>query len=251
LSLVTRPVGWFVVKYVPLAGYVQFPWRMFLFAACTAPLCAPVAVDAFFPRAWARWLIAVGIAVVVIAVFAPQYGPSAPLVRVHIHSEPFLRSIETDYVTSMNEYLPKTVRRTVPRFGPVAHVVAGSADLLTQNRSAGSYSVSADVHEDAVLEFNAHWFPGWRAFVDGSLQPIGPGENTFDNGGLIRVRLPNGQHHVELVFRRTSVRLLCDLVSLFALVITLLLLGSSAFRRLRHARTRSAPDASVGAAPRR
>ena len=112
LALATRPVGWFVIKYIPLADYVQFPWRMFLFAACTAPLCAPAGVDASCRVALALARRA-ALALFAIVVIAPQYGPSAPLVRVHIHSPAYLRRLETDYVTSMNEYLPKTVKRTV------------------------------------------------------------------------------------------------------------------------------------------
>ena len=233
LLLSARPVGWFVIKYIPLASYVQFPWRMFLFSACTAPLAAPIAMEVFFVSERARWWAALIVAAVVVAVFAPQYGPSAPLVRVHINTEPFLRSITTDYVTSMNEYLPKTVTRTVPRFGDVVHVVAGSAALLAPDRSSGSYTVLAEVGVDAILEFNAHWFPGWRAFVDGAEQRIGPGQNGFDGGGLIRVHVNQGRHQVTLRYGRTRLRLWCDLISLAALLITLAAFLFAAIRRAK------------------
>ena len=233
LALATKPVGWFVIKYVPLAKYVQFPWRMFLFAACTAPLCAPMAVDAFFPSARGRWAVAAGVVVAVVAACAPQYGPSSPLVRIHVHAPPFLRSIETDYVTSMNEYLPKTVRRTVPRFGDVVHVIAGAARVVSESHRAGAYEAIVEADAPATLELNAHWFPGWRARVDGALHPIGPGHDGFDDGGLIRVRVPAGRHDVRIGFGRTPLRVVCDSISLAALFAALLLLGLGVRERLR------------------
>ena len=236
LLLATKPIGSAVVRNVPLANYVQFPWRMFLFAACLAPLCAPAGVDGFLAGSGARWLGAGAAIVATIALLAPQYGPSAPLVRSHLDVQRFLRGLDTDYVTSMNEYLPKTVRRTVPRFGEVVHVVAGRATTEAESRAPGRYQALVDAAEPATLEFNAHWFPGWSARVDGAAQPIGPGHGSFDDGGLIRVQVPPGRHQVTLAFGRTPLRLVCDLVSLSALLGVLALFGLAARDVLRSRR---------------
>jgi hypothetical protein len=233
LALATRPLGWFVIKFVPLAGYVQFPWRMFLFAACTAPLCAPIAVDTFFTTARSRWLLACVVTGLVMAFAVPQYGPEKPLVRVHINTQPYLRSINTDYVTSMNEYLPKTVARTVPVFSGNAHVVLGQARLTLDQRSAGRYTVDVDATGESIIEFNAHWFPGWKAFVDRQSQEIGPKRNGFDAGGLIRVRVPAGHHSVAIVYGRTPLRAVCDLLSLLALLVTLALIAAASWSSWR------------------
>jgi hypothetical protein len=236
LALATRPLGRPFVRYVPLANYVQFPWRMFLFAGCLAPLCAPAAVDGFLASTRGRWLAAAAVIVAVMGVLVPQYGPSAPLVRSRLDVQPFLRSLDTDYVTSMNEYLPKTVRRTVPRFGEVAHVVSGGAALSSLSRAPGRYDAVADVAAGgAVVELNAHWFPGWSARVDGALVPIGPGSGAFDDGGLIRVRLAAGRHTIALAYGRTPLRAVCDIVSLVALLAVLALLGAALMLRSRRA----------------
>lgn len=239
----TRPLGRPIVKYVPLAKFVAFPWRLYLFAACFAPLCAPVAVDTFWRTARERWLASLGAIVALMVVFVPWYGPPAPLVRSHLDVAPFLRSLETDYVTSMNEYLPRTVTRTVPRFGDVAHVVSGKAAMKSLARAPGRYEALVEVVEPAVLEFNAHWFPGWRARIDGKLVPIGPGEAGFDGGGLIRVRVPIGRHDVTLGFGRTPLRLACDILSLTALFSVLVLLGLAARDMLRSRRAAQVQDA--------
>ncbi|MCU1278167.1 MAG: rane protein of unknown function [bacterium] len=238
LALATRPNGRPVVRYVPLANYVQFPWRMFLFAGCLAPLCAPAFVDGFLPSSFrgvrARWLAAGAIIVAVVAILAPLYGPQAPLVRSHLQVQPFLRSLETDYVTSMNEYLPKTVRRTVRPFGDVAHVVSGGGGLSSLTRAPGRYDAVIE-GAGGVVEFNAHWFPGWRASVDAAPVPIGPGISDFDDGGLIRVRVPAGRHAIALEYGRTPLRAVCDIVSLVALFGVLALLIAALMLRSRRA----------------
>ena len=120
--------------------------------------------------------------------------------------------------------------------------LTGSATLAAQSHAAGRYATLADVRSpEAIVEFNAHWFPGWRAFVDGKAASIGPGHASFDDGGLIRVRVPAGAHTVRLAFARTTVRAVCDIVSLFALFITLILLGADALTRRVYSPPRSAP----------
>lgn len=225
LLLATKPLGLPFVKWVPLANYVQFPWRMFLFAGCLAPLCAPAAVDGWLRSARARWLASGACIVAILIALVPWYGPAAPLVRSRLDVQKFLRNLDIDYVTSMNEYLPKTVRRNAPRFGEVVHVVGGAARLVDSGRTPGRYQATVEAGEPATLEFNAHWFPGWRARVDGAEQAIGPGYNGFDDGGLIRVRVPAGRHEVALAYGRTPLRLVCDLISLAALLGVLALLA--------------------------
>jgi len=172
----------------------------------------------------------------IMAALVPQYGPQGPLVRSRLDVQSFLRSLDVDYVTSMNEYLPKTVKRTVPRFGDVAHVIAGAGSLSSPTRSPGRYDVAVDAAAPVVVEFNAHWFPGWRARVDGAPVAIGPdSDGGLDDGGLIRVRVPPGRHEIALVYGRTPLRLACDLVSLGALVVVLALLGRALLRSRRAA----------------
>jgi hypothetical protein len=235
LALASKPIGWPVVKYVPLANYVQFPWRMFTFAGCLAPLCAPAAVDGFFGSQRARWIVAAVAGIVVIGFLVPEFGPAAPLVRSRLHPQEYLRSLEVDYVTSMNEYLPKTVKRTVRPFGEVAHVVAGNAALLSPSRTPGRYDATTDGTSVSLVEFNAHWFPGWRVTVDGAELRVGPGTPDFDDGGLIRVRVPPGRHAIALRYGRTPLRAACDTISLLALFAVGALVLAFAMLRSRRA----------------
>jgi hypothetical protein len=159
-------------------------------------------------------------------------------VRERLAPIPYLRSLSIDGVTSMNEFLPRTVQRDVAPFGDVVHVVKGDAVVEDSAQSPGRYDARVTASEPAVLEFNAHWFPGWRGSVDGSAIAIGPkGAAPLDDGGLIRVPVGPGQHAVELHYGRTRLRLICDLVSLTAAAMVLAMLAAAfVMRRFKAAR---------------
>jgi hypothetical protein len=180
---------------------------------------------------------------IVIFYSLPRIGPVAPLVRERLLPIPYLRSLSLDGVTSMNEFLPRTVVREVPPFGDVVHVVDGQANVEDAAQSPGRYQTMVVATAPAVLEFNAHWFPGWRATVDGSPTAIGPsGAAPLDDGGLIRVPVSPGQHSVELRYGRTRLRLVCDLVSLTAAAVVLALLAA-AFLMRHHFQINKSPGA--------
>ncbi|MCA9963737.1 MAG: hypothetical protein KC423_05830 [Anaerolineales bacterium] len=76
------------------------------------------------------------------------------------------------------------------------------------------------VEQDDVVRFPTLFWPGWRAAVDGEQVEIVPTAGS----GLISVPVPAGQHTVELWLGRTTVRLVAELVSLTAVLLTLFLL---------------------------
>jgi hypothetical protein len=225
-ALITpQPIGEWFFHTVPLAKFVEFPWRIFLFAGCLGALAAAGAVDGWLPAGRARaW--GVGAAVAAIALTSLSWiGPPSPLLRRHNHEVEMLQSLPVDYVTSMNEYLPGTVSRQTGPFGLVARALDPATALKDGVRVPGRYQVTAIARAPAVVEFNAHWFPGWRATVDGREAAIGPGAPSFDTDGLIRVAVPPGQHAVAIRYGRTPLRLACDLVSLGALLVVMGLFG--------------------------
>ncbi len=236
LLLTRRPVGEWVFSHVPLAKFVEFPWRIFLFAACTGAVMAGPAIDGWLEPGRARAVVG-GLIAVAIAVGSQAFvGPPSPLLRRHNHEVEFLHALPIDYVTSMNEYLPRTVRREPPRFGMVARALDPATAITLEERGPGWYRVVSDAKAPSAIEFDCHWFPGWTATVDGAFAPIGPGIARFDDGGLVRVAVPAGRHEVALRYQRTPFRLACDLVSLGALLVVLALLGLAARQRWREAR---------------
>jgi uncharacterized membrane protein YfhO len=64
----------------------------------------------------------------------------------------------------------------------------------------------------SLLEFRCSYFPGWKAVLNGRETPI----EIAESSGLIRVRVPPGEHNIELRFRRTTPRWLGDGLSLLS-----------------------------------
>ena len=178
----------------------------------------------------------VGAAVAAVTiVFLPKGGSPQILLRKHVQSEAFLRGHPVDYVTAMNEYLPVFVKRQEGPFDPVARALPpeGGAIHLREKRP-GFYRVGLSAKSPVVLELNAHYYPGWRAFLDGKPVSIGPlGQAPLSASGLVRVPVPEGDHEVRIEFGRTPLRLALDLVSLAALLVGLgMLVGAWHTRRL-------------------
>jgi len=234
--LATRPLGIAIYTVVPLAHFVQFPWRMLLFGAGFAALAGAVALDVLAP---ARLRTAIAIAVVALLAITswPDNGPRGPLHRRYLDPQKFLRSLPVDYVTSVEEYLPRTVIDKAPRGNDVARAEGSQATLKALERGPGWYRIALDTTKPVVVHVNLHWFPGWRATVDGERVAIGPqGAARLERDGLVRVPVPAGTHTVELRYGRTPLRWGCDLLSLLALLATLGMLVRAARDRWRERR---------------
>jgi len=63
---------------------------------------------------------------------------------------------------------------------------------------------------------NTIYFPGWRVLIDGQATEIQFQDPNYR--GLITVNIPQGEHKVEVIFRRTKVRLIAELISLASLI---------------------------------
>jgi hypothetical protein len=220
IALITKPIGFGFARFVPLARFIGFPWRLYLFAATYAALAGAGAIDAWFPAGGRRRGVAAAVAIgLLLAIRLGPTGPRGPLLRKHLYEQEMLHGMSVDYVTSMNEYLPSTVKRTVPDFGRIAHLLSADGAIGRQERAPGRYRVEVAAKKPVVVELNAHWFPGWRATLDGREVPIGPVAGApFDAGGLIRVAVPAGDHAVEIRYGRTPLRLACDLASALLVV---------------------------------
>ncbi len=83
-----------------------------------------------------------------------------------------------------------------------AAIVAGQGTVLEQGSSSASAFARVQADSPVRLRFYTHYFPGWRATVDGQpveIQPDAP-------NGLIGLDLPAGEHQVQLRFGATPVR---------------------------------------------
>ncbi len=71
-----------------------------------------------------------------------------------------------------------------------------------------------DLPQAATIVFDSHYFPGWRAAVDGVETAVAPGGD-----GMLAVPVPAGDHQLTVWFGRTPIRALADTVSLIAVLL--------------------------------
>ncbi|GIW10134.1 MAG: hypothetical protein KatS3mg061_1191 [Dehalococcoidia bacterium] len=212
---------------VPLIAYVQFPTRLLSLAALgTALLTGGLAL---LPTPW-RWLTPAGALALIVAGVAridppPLWPRDADLTVGTVARFEYDSGIIG--TTTAAEYLPAWAR---PGFVPPTEGFArpsGTADdppLTARLLEAGPLALTLDVRAEqpAPLRLHQFYFPGWRAWLDGTPLPTRPSTAL----GLVTVDLPAGQHRLELAFGPTPLRRATWAVSLGGLVVAgVLVLG--------------------------
>jgi uncharacterized membrane protein len=210
----------FLWESLPLLQYLAFPWRFLSLLAAGAALICGLPFLILPPE---RTLLARGSMVVLVASFFL-------LGFTHAKPESFLEVADSDYtpeaiaardtaVTSKREYEPiwVTERPGTPAAQP-STVLRGEACTLGTRLSPVHQQFNVRVSEEATLQVNTFYFPGWTLYVDGAQIPI-----DYSNAqGAMQLTLPQGDHLVQLVFADTPVRTWSTRVSLLALLALLI-----------------------------
>ncbi len=125
-----------------------------------------------------------------------------------------MRGIE---VTTAAEYVPRWVK-SWPAYDPrPARIPGGEAVVWQGRRTAVSWSGRIRTAAGGTAEMPIAWFPGWVVRIDGVPVPTQPADPT----GLIRFRVPAGEHALDAEWTRTPPRRLADGISLLSLAILL------------------------------
>jgi hypothetical protein len=237
-TLMITPASRFLWDHVPLLPLVQFPWRFLsvqalaaaLLAAWLAPADPPASIGPRL-RTLRDLIPSLLILIIAIAALGNLHPDIIALTTADVTPERlqlyewFSGNIGT---TIRYEYLPRAV---VPRLYTSEELITGrpmEADVLGGNATAarlekrtGRERWRVEVQSDsATLAFPTLYWPGWYAKVDGERRPLRPAPSL----GTLALELPAGEHDVILVLGRTPVRLAAELISLVALLISLVLL---------------------------
>jgi hypothetical protein len=229
-TLMITPLSAPLWAHVPLLEITQFPWR---FLSVQALFTA--ALTGWLVRGRGlRWALAGGLAAALIAAAMLPLRPDRLRIddgdvtwaRLRLY-EAFTGNIGT---TIRHEYLPRDV---VPRPYISEAVLAGRGHPLSEGdvpltatlqtrtpvRQVWEVAVGAPptVGPAAVVAFPLHWWPGWRAWVDGAPAPARP----MTGSGRLAVEVPDGRHTVELRLGPTPLRAAAGLVSLATALIGL------------------------------
>jgi len=243
-TLCIIPLSRSLWEHVPLLPLAQFPWRFLSVQALFASLLIGVLAERL-PHP------GVVTAVAVLLLIGSALGNLRPewmaigerditSDRLRLY-EYFTANIGT---TVRWEYLPRTVE-TRPFTSavflnrgrkPPPMTIAGKvteAHLLDLGPTWEAWEIVV-ASPQAHLAFHTHYFPGWRATVDGSPHSLSPVEGW----GTIGLLLPQGRHRVTLRLGRTPLQWAGELISLLALMIagSLMVLSVRRWPRKRRGR---------------
>lgn len=189
--------------------YVQFPWRFMGISVFFASLIGGYAVSKLTKR---QSLIALLISLVVIIYNYQYFKPESY----------YLDSIDEHYVGDEvlakdhklpRDYLPVWVKRTfdTDTFLPISNSKIEINDYV---RKSDSVTFKVSTQTDANITIPVTYFPGWVIYIDDK------GSELFgtDEQGRIIIKVPEGEHEVEIRFTNTSLRLLADLLTFTAIL---------------------------------
>lgn len=241
-TFMITPASQLLWDHLPLLPLTQFPWRFLSVQAFAAALA--VAGLARLPRPHITTPV-ISI-VLIVASLAALDTDHLHLTDADITAEDlaqyewFTGNIGT---TVSAEYLPAAVQ---PRPYTSHWLLNGERDQATilegdvseislQERKTAQQTWRVTTADSAQIIFPTLFWPGWEAMVGGRQVAIDPVPGT----NLISVGVPAGTHNVVLTLTRTPARLLAELVSLTAVLLTIiLLLPPSGQKRNQHARKR-------------
>jgi hypothetical protein len=216
---------------LPPFQMVQFPWR-FLGAASLflAAAGAGFAVAIVSRRPAAGPWVAGAVAILAVVLSVPQRAVSAriPLADEHAAIEAaVVADTWSAQLGTMDEYLPRdaapeTALAPAPFPGPWGLGVEIGA-VRARPQEVSFEAVAPAGRGVAVVPW--HWFPGWRAAIDGRDSEVGPGP-----GGFIALWVPEGRHAVRIHFGTTPPRVAGWLLAVAALA-TLAAVGWRGRRR--------------------
>jgi hypothetical protein len=216
-------------RALPLAGLIQFPWRLLTLTTITLALLAGAGTYWLEKQAAAAAANGLSPYVYIIALLfvAGSFAYTRPdIVPVRPQDEaPFsvidfeLRFPDMRGMTAWSERVPldgdSPLLAQYKAGQPLqrAAIDGGQGTILDQG--ADAISAHARVQADGAvhLRFYTYYFPGWRATVDGRPVPIVPDPPN----GLIGLTVPSGTHQVSIRFGVTPLRAVAGTISLAGL----------------------------------
>ncbi|MBI2600834.1 hypothetical protein HYW42_02675 [Candidatus Daviesbacteria bacterium] len=206
----------FVWENVPLIPYFQFPWRFLILTTFITPLFI-----IFLEKSEYKNILAILIIISVVSLNGVYFRPHDFLGREDSYFLdryiPYPKASE-EYKKTQEEYLrlPKDLIKRPDQNYPLTFPVTEQIIQINPfNRLAGETKVKAD--KDFILYFNKYYYPGWQVKIDKQKTEI----FSSPPFGQVSVKIPSGEHLVEILFKETVLRQSLNLVSLLAIILSL------------------------------
>lgn len=198
-----------VYKLIPLFQTFQFPWR-WLSLALFSPAVMGAIVSHTIPRKL-QYLYAGSIILVCLLTTYPYWHAKEHTTRPDSYYTDIYEG-----TTDTGESSPLwSVRFMEKKPEEPTSVIDGQAEIVPISRTSVSrhYTIHG-ITETSRIRENTLYFPGWNVYIDGVRQSL---KDVWwqdpAHRGLITYFVPSGTHAVSIVFERTMVRLMSEIIS--------------------------------------
>lgn len=202
----------FIWQFIPLLGFVQFPWR---FLALSVFFISLTGITAFYLIktkknfvTWFSFLVIISTLAVNVNYFKPDKYYEDSIDSHYVSKE--VLSMENKLP---KDYLPSWVKVIKEEKITNPQVLEGSAEIIEYQDNGIKLTLKINSTEGATIQVPATYFPGWQARVNGEKADVFVGDEL----GLIAFKAPSGESNVMLKFGNTPIRAFSDIVSLISI----------------------------------
>lgn len=203
-----------VYKLFPILQRIEYPWRYLSLNLFSLAIIAAILIHVIEKKGKK---IALSIIIIVIGIYL--YLPHA---KGHdyknIPDSFYLYNIveNTDAFATLPRLAaqPDSYEKVPTRY----KIISGDATVTTLVRTSSRHIYEVETNGGIRFLDATFYFPGWKVFIDDN-----PADVEFqdpDFRGLITFNIPSGKHTIDVVFTSTKVRMLADLISISALILT-------------------------------
>lgn len=205
----SREIWQIILGYIPF----DFPWRMLGFTVFISSITFAALISLiknFFVK-----IIFIALVLMLIV-----YGNRNHL-RVNKYTylaEDYYKQ-KLDTTNTFNEYSPKKVREEFVKVNREI-VISQNKNIVISNIEQKEHIIRFNKDGPAgKIIINQLYFPGWKLYMDGVEQ-----EFIKNKQGVIEFKAGEGLRRIELVFKRTKVRVLSEIITITVCIIYLYLL---------------------------
>lgn len=203
----------FIWKLFPFMAYYQFPWRFIGLSI----FCLSIVSGGLIKLVSSKLKLLTTICLVLLTVFINYQFFREDIWYSHLTDNDKLNGSELvrQSAAGLKDYWPKYSKNFPDLFAPsIPIVLEGNVDFIkyykNSNFSEAYFSVSTP---KALVNLPIVYFPNWSLVMDGKKTNFKIDEQL----GLIQLELSQGQHHYQLYFENTPIRIFANLFSLLTL----------------------------------
>lgn len=218
LSLESSSIVW---EYMPLLPLFQFPWRLTGLLGFTACVLAVYILD-FFDNKKISFIFLLFTIVLSI--------PAMEVKNIQAKNDNFyLDYLGTTYYHGQGTTIwTAGDAESIPDM-PI-EVINGRTSIKNLQKKSQRHTFFVDGGK-ATIKDNTVYFPGWKVFVDGQEKFIE--FQDINHRGLITFVVPQGKHHVEVVFKESRVRFFSDMLSFIMFLVIFIQIGWYTINKLK------------------